>query len=238
MINGLLLASVVNLNRPGRYLHWSIFTVSEANLALIVVMVVIFGAALLVRFPDHGTGQPPQASQDTPADPDAAADSRTAVVAAVRADLGDDADAAMWTSRLRRQALRLLPPGKLLPDRQPAYVASWIYVFGVATLAALGVAIASGLALALGGPDWWHTDPLGHFFNSLHLWSVEAFMAFMVIHLWGKSGSPRTNQRPRSHSRSAGSTSSMAEATMRARSRTFLATIAVAAPDTGVDRDP
>jgi cell wall-associated NlpC family hydrolase len=65
-------------------------------------------------------------------------------------------------------------------------VASWIYVFGVATLAALGVAIVSGLALALGGPDWWHTDPVGHFFNSLHLWSVEAFMAFMVIHLWGK----------------------------------------------------
>jgi len=25
-----------------------------------------------------------------------------------------------------------------------------------------------------------------HFFNSLHLWSVELFMAFMVIHLWGK----------------------------------------------------
>jgi hypothetical protein len=23
-------------------------------------------------------------------------------------------------------------------------------------------------------PDWWHTNPVGHFFNSLHLWSVEA----------------------------------------------------------------
>jgi hypothetical protein len=30
----------------------------------------------------------------------------------------------------------------------------------------------------------------------------------------------------------------MAAATILARSRTFLATIAVAAPDTGVDRDP
>ena len=46
--------------------------------------------------------------------------------------------------------------------------------------------LASGGALALGGPDWWHTNPVGHFFNSLHLWSVELFMAMLVIHLWGK----------------------------------------------------
>jgi len=92
----------------------------------------------------------------------------------------------MWTARVRRRALAVLPPGKLLPDRQPAYVASWIYVFGVASVAALAVAIASGSALALGGPDWWHYNPVGHFFNSLHLWSVELFMAVLVIHLWGK----------------------------------------------------
>ena len=52
------LASAVNLNGPGRYLHWSIFTVSEANLVLIVVMVVIFGAALVFPFPGHGAATP------------------------------------------------------------------------------------------------------------------------------------------------------------------------------------
>jgi hypothetical protein len=67
-----------------------------------------------------------------------------------------------------------------------AFVASWIYVFGVGALAALGVAIVSGFGLALGGPDWWHYNPAGHFFNSLHVWSVELFMALLVIHLWGK----------------------------------------------------
>ncbi|HEY2076869.1 MAG TPA: cytochrome b N-terminal domain-containing protein, partial [Streptosporangiaceae bacterium] len=53
-------------------------------------------------------------------------------------------------------------------------------------LATLGLAIISGFALALGGPDWYHYNSVGHFFNSIHLWSVELFMAFMVIHLWGK----------------------------------------------------
>ena len=91
-----------------------------------------------------------------------------------------------WTARLRSRAVHEFPPDQLLPDRQPIYVASWIYVFGVLTLASLVVVLCSGAALALRGPQWWHTSGFGHFVNSLHLWSVELFMAFMVIHLWGK----------------------------------------------------
>jgi quinol---cytochrome c reductase cytochrome b subunit, bacillus type len=93
---------------------------------------------------------------------------------------------ANWTVGLRTRAQRIVPPGQILPDRQPVYVASWIYVFGVLTLAALLVALASGGWLALGGATWWHTSSVGHFANSVHLWSVELFFAFMVIHLWGK----------------------------------------------------
>ncbi len=92
----------------------------------------------------------------------------------------------MWTARLRRRLLEQFPPDKLLPDRQPAYVASWVYVFGVATLAAFLVVVATGTVLAIEGPQWWHVSGVGLFFNSLHLWSVELFMALMVIHLWGK----------------------------------------------------
>ena len=163
------------MDQPGTYLHWSIFTVSVANLAIIAVMVVIFGAALLLPFPKgrrYPAEEPvaePLPGDGVPADP-----------------ATDDADTDMWTNRVRSWALRLLPPGKLLPDRQPAYVASWIYVFGVASLSALATVIVSGFALALGGPDWWRYNSVGHFFNSLHLWSVELFMALLVIHLWGK----------------------------------------------------
>jgi hypothetical protein len=185
MLRGSLFASAVNLNGPGRYLHWSIFIVSEANLVLIAVMVVIFGAALLLPFPGHGVSKPVVGPQNVTSEDADAPDGDTTRLSSP-SDLGDEADAAMWTSRLRRSVLRCLPPGKLLPDRQPAYVSSWIYVFGVASLTTLGLVILSGIIIAVGGPDWWHTNAVGHFFNSLHMWSVEAFMAFLVIHLWGK----------------------------------------------------
>jgi len=95
-------------------------------------------------------------------------------------------EAPTWTGRVRRAAVASLPPERLLPDTQPVYVASWIYVFGVLTLAALVVVLASGGVLALAGPAWWHTSATGHFFNSLHLWGTELFFFFMVVHLWGK----------------------------------------------------
>ncbi len=139
-------------------------------------MVIIFGLAILLPFPKNKqerleASNPPYNEPETnivPIHPIKSLDNK------------------MLTARFRNWALRILPPGKLLPDRQPAYVASWIYVFGVATLAALGMVIISGMALAIGGADWWHVNPIGHFFNSIHLWGVELFMAFMVIHLWGK----------------------------------------------------
>ncbi len=46
--------------------------------------------------------------------------------------------------------------------------------------------LISGLVLALKGAQWWHSSSVGHFFNSTHLWSVELFFLFMVVHLWGK----------------------------------------------------
>ncbi len=91
-----------------------------------------------------------------------------------------------WTVRVREAGVAALPPEKLLPDGQPTYVASWIYVFGVASIASLVVIITSGSILALKGPAWWHYTGVGHFFNSIHMWSVELFFFVMVVHLWGK----------------------------------------------------
>jgi len=91
-----------------------------------------------------------------------------------------------WTTRLRKRVEGKLPPEKVLPDTQPSYVASWIYVFGVATLTSFILVLVTGGVLAIRGPQWWHESSYGHFVNSLHLWSVEIFFFSMVIHLWGK----------------------------------------------------
>ncbi len=95
-------------------------------------------------------------------------------------------DVHTWTGRARKAWLRVLPPDKLLPEDQPSYVASWIYVFGMGAIASLVYIVASGVVLSLNGPSWYHVSALGHFVNSTHLWSVELFFMTMVVHLWGK----------------------------------------------------
>ncbi|HSX47520.1 MAG TPA: cytochrome b N-terminal domain-containing protein, partial [Patescibacteria group bacterium] len=160
-----ILSSLVNLNHPQHYFHWSIFTVSIANLIIIVTMIIIFGLALILPFPRIKNVQ---------------------YFEEEKVDKKDESTSKMWTAKLRNFGLKILPPGRLIPDRQPAYVSSWVYVFGVATLAALGIIIVSGTILTIGGVSWWHESSFGHFINSIHLWSVELFMAFLVIHLWGK----------------------------------------------------
>jgi quinol-cytochrome oxidoreductase complex cytochrome b subunit len=91
-----------------------------------------------------------------------------------------------WTERTREYLGRRLPATNLLPDRQPYYVGSWVYIFGVVTIAALVWVILSGIVLAFFGPQWWHVSSTGRFFNGLHFWSVQLFFVFMVLHLWGQ----------------------------------------------------
>ena len=117
---------------------------------------------------------------------DSAAPPTPAAPPATPTDAEDAADRRMWTNRLRTAFFGTYPPEKLLPDRQPAYVASWIYVFGVATIAGFIMLVVSGLLLSFEGPAWYHTSSTGHLVNSVHYWSVQLFMLSMVVHLWGK----------------------------------------------------
>ena len=79
-----------------------------------------------------------------------------------------------------------IPMEHLLPDTLPTYVNSYVYMFGILTLGSFVWLIVTGTILAIFGPEWWHVSPIGHFFNSMHFWGVQAFFFFMVLHLWAQ----------------------------------------------------
>ena len=89
-----------------------------------------------------------------------------------------------WTLTLRQRIDKNFPTDQVLPDQQPAYVRSSLYLLGAGTLVSFVVVILSGVVLGLFGPQWWHESAVGHFFNSVHFWSVQAFFFFMALHLW------------------------------------------------------
>jgi len=93
---------------------------------------------------------------------------------------------ASWTAATRRFLERRLPLTHLLPSRQPFFVGSWVYVFGVVAITALVWVIGSGIVLAFFGPGWFHVSALGRFVNSIHFWGVQLFFFFVVLHLWGQ----------------------------------------------------
>jgi hypothetical protein len=91
-----------------------------------------------------------------------------------------------WTLSLRNRLERGLPLAHLLPDRQPVFVGSWVYIFGALAVAGLIWIMISGCVLAFFGPQWWHQSGTGRFVNSIHLWSVQVFFISLVLHLWGQ----------------------------------------------------
>ncbi|MGP8058423.1 MAG: hypothetical protein ACLP9C_02130 [Acidimicrobiales bacterium] len=54
-----LVGALVNLSGPGHYLNWGWVHISYANLTVILLMIVVFVAAILIPFRRHkrsGTG--------------------------------------------------------------------------------------------------------------------------------------------------------------------------------------
>ena len=45
-----MLAALVNLDHPATYVHWHFFQMSVANVVVIVLMLVVFAAAIAIPF--------------------------------------------------------------------------------------------------------------------------------------------------------------------------------------------
>jgi len=153
------------MESPATYIDIGFISISIPNLLIIVAMIGVFVAALLLPFPRHKAVAAAQDSE-SPAD--------------LAPDTGN------WTARVRRVLVKTWPARQVLPDEQPIFVSSWLYVFGVGAIAALIWIVLSGCILVFFGPTWWHVNSVGRFVNSIHFWSVQAFFFTVALHLWGQ----------------------------------------------------
>jgi ubiquinol-cytochrome c reductase cytochrome b subunit len=157
------------MDTPATYLSFWFIQISVPNLLAILAMVVLFILALVVPFPGHRhAGKSLEGmAPDVPPAPNEPA-------------------AGNWTRGIRNFITTNWPWHQFLPDRQPKYLRSWVYMFGVGALAALVWIVISGLILVLFGPTWWHVNGTGRFVNSIHFWSVQLFFIALILHLWGQ----------------------------------------------------
>jgi hypothetical protein len=72
---------------------------------------------------------------------------------------------------------------KIYLHNVPSYGNRIFYGLGFLTLMSLVLLVVSGMTLAFMGQAWWLGSGLGIFVRSVHLWSVQAFMALMLLHM-------------------------------------------------------
>ena len=57
IVLGTLFGSLIDLNKPGNYIHWGFIQMSYGNLLVIVLMIIVFFAAILIPFKSHKGGE-------------------------------------------------------------------------------------------------------------------------------------------------------------------------------------
>jgi hypothetical protein len=72
---------------------------------------------------------------------------------------------------------------KLYIHELPSYANKIFYGLGFMALTSLLMLVATGIVLAFMGQTWWLTSPWGIYARSVHLWSVQAFIAVLVLHI-------------------------------------------------------
>ncbi|MGE5041934.1 MAG: cytochrome b N-terminal domain-containing protein [Candidatus Levyibacteriota bacterium] len=69
-------------------------------------------------------------------------------------------------------------------ENVPSYANKFFYSLGFLSMICFMLLIITGSVMVFFGPDWWFKTPVGIFTRSVHLWSLQAFVVFMILHLF------------------------------------------------------
>jgi len=71
----------------------------------------------------------------------------------------------------------------MMIEKVPSYGNKFLYSLGFLSMISFLVLIATGLLMVFFGPNWWLTTRTGGYMRSVHLWSTQAFVLLMFLHL-------------------------------------------------------
>ncbi|HUY62668.1 MAG TPA: cytochrome b N-terminal domain-containing protein [Candidatus Paceibacterota bacterium] len=72
---------------------------------------------------------------------------------------------------------------KIYIHKLPSYGNKIFYGLGFLALTSLALLAVTGVTLAFMGQNWWLTNPWGVYTRSIHLWSVQALIAILILHM-------------------------------------------------------
>lgn len=72
---------------------------------------------------------------------------------------------------------------QMMIEKVPSYGNKFLYSLGFLTAISFVMLIISGVVMTLFGPNWWLTTGFGGYMRSVHLWSTQAMVLFVILHL-------------------------------------------------------
>ena len=71
----------------------------------------------------------------------------------------------------------------IIINNVPSYANKIFYSLGFLSMISFFMLLITGIIMVFFGPDWWFTNPTGEFVRSLHLWSAQSFVVFIILHV-------------------------------------------------------
>jgi len=65
----------------------------------------------------------------------------------------------------------------------PSYANKFFYSLGFLSMICFFLLVITGVVMVFFGPNWWFTTSLGTITRSIHLWAVQAFVVFVMLHV-------------------------------------------------------
>ncbi len=72
----------------------------------------------------------------------------------------------------------------LMIQKVPKFGNSFLYSLGFLSMISFVLLIFTGVVMSLYGANWWLLNGVGKYFRSVHLWSTQAFVLFIILHLF------------------------------------------------------